>query len=108
MPFIHQGCGGKVSILTSKCSKCHKKLPPNLANPNGMPNEVYFDAGERIQKLKTKAASKGTTGYAKWADDKVPFISPFASRLPNWPRWARILATTGIAVALIFGIRGCG
>ena len=107
MPFIHQGCGGTVSIMTGKCSKCKKKFKPNSSNPNGLPDNVYFEAGERVQKLKAKAASRGTTGYAKWADNKVPFITPFASRLPNWPRWARILTTVGIAVALILGIRGC-
>ena len=108
MPFIHQGCGGTVNILTGKCAKCKKKFKPNPSNPNGLPDHIYFEAGERIQKLKAKSASKGTTPYAKWADDKVPFVSPLASRLPNWPRWARILTTVGIAVALIMGIRGCG
>ena len=107
MPFIHNGCGGKVSIMTGKCSKCHKKFKPNSANPNGLPDGVYFDGGERIQKLKAKAASKGTTDYAKWADNKVPFITPLVSRFPKWPRWARILTTVGIAVALVFVIRSC-
>ena len=112
MPFIHNGCGGKVSIITGKCSKCHKKFKPNSANPNGLPNNVYFDGGERIKKMKAKAASKvasrGTTPYAKWADKApVPGLASIASSLPNWPRWARILTTVGIAVALIFVIRGC-
>ena len=105
MPFIHQSCGGTVGLISGKCNKCHKKFKPNSANPHSIPNGVYFESGEKIQKLKDKAASKGTTPYAKWADNKVPFITPFASRLPNWPRWARILFTVGIAVALIFGIR---
>ena len=108
MPFIHQSCGGTVSILTGKCAKCKKKFKPNPSNPNGLPNNVYFESGERIQKMKSKAASKGTPPYAKWTDKaSIPGVASIASILPNWPRWARILTTVGIAVALILGIRGC-
>jgi len=38
---------------------------------------------------------KGPTQYARWAD-KVPGVSFVAGRLPNWPRWMRIL--TGVVL----------
>jgi len=108
MPFIHSNCGGTVNIITGKCSKCHKKFKPNSANPHSMPNGVYFEAGKRVEKIKARATSKGTTSYAKWADKApVPGVTTIASRLPNIPRWARILVTVGIAVGLIFLIRSC-
>lgn len=108
MPFIHKGCGGTVGVMSGKCNKCGKKFKPNSKNPNSMPDGVYFDSSEKIQKLKAKASSKGSTSYASWADKAgIPGVAPIASRLPNIPRWGRILVTAGIVIGIVFLIRGC-
>lgn len=42
---------------------------------------------------------KKLSGYAKWGD-KFPMVPELAGRLPNWPRWARLL-TTLVIVGII-------
>ena len=91
MPFYHTKCGGNISILRGKCTKCGKRWNPYkfLFNTEILP----VPRKEKVKKPSTRTPAS----YAKWAD-KYPGAPIIASRLPNWPRWARIL--TGL---IIFG-----
>jgi len=51
-----------------------------------------------------KVLTKGTTKYASWAD-RVPGAGLVASRLPKWPRWARVLTVCLIIVGVVFLVR---
>ncbi len=102
MALIHARCGGQVSVWTGKCRKCHKKWSP-LVNFKFPPPE---DLILIIPSVNMPTIKKGKTDYAKWgdkADKVVPGVTTFASRLPNWPRWARITVTL-VFVAILLGI----
>lgn len=96
MPYIHMGnnCGGEISFWSRRCKKCKKKWPITALFGAKPP----WDMGYVIEPKKER---KGAT-YAKWAD-KVPGAAYIAQRLPNWPRWKRILAVIiiGAIIALI-------
>lgn len=86
MAFYHTKCGGNISILRGKCIKCGKRWNPIsfLFNTEMMPVP-------RKEKTKSKKVStRKPTSYAQWAD-KWHGVPTIASRLPNWPRWARAL-----------------
>jgi len=62
------------------------------------PKDMVYHKKER--KLPNWALSKSKTSYAKWADSAPPGVAEFASRLPNWPRWARVLSVIVLALVL--------
>jgi TRAP-type mannitol/chloroaromatic compound transport system permease small subunit len=45
---------------------------------------------------------EGKTSYAKWATGTP--AADIASRLPSWPRWARLLVGFGLLVIVILMI----
>ena len=87
--YYHAKCGGEMesSIWKRKCKKCGKKfnIVSFLLTPKDIRPEWVADPPKR-------------TSYAKWGD-KVG-AGGIAGRLPDWPRWARILST-GIVLGLI-------
>lgn len=107
MEFIHTGCGGSINTKTRTCLKCKKHwswLSFRLTVTEIRPVPAVL-AKRKPLALKIKP---GTTTHAKWGD-KIPGVGTIASRLPNWPRWARILVTivfVGIVVGLIWWILG--
>jgi len=104
MPYYHRGCNGLIKWypplpIPPRCARCGKRWSPFVLY--GLPpKDMVFEHAIK-PKLKLK---KGKTAYAKWAD-QVPMVSFVASRLPNWPRWARILVTLAIATGLVFLVR---
>jgi len=90
--WIHMECGGTINIKSRLCTKCGKTWSFW---------DFFMDPVE-IRPLKT-TEEVPETSYAKWAD-RVPYVSYFAGRLPNWPRWARILSTLLIYGILVFGL----
>jgi len=98
MPYYHRGCNGVVPMkIPIKCKHCGKKWPAHTMFAPKPPKDMYFA-------MQPKHLPKGDTKYAKWGDN-IPGVSAVASHLPNWPRWARVLAGSGIIVGLIFLIR---
>lgn len=94
MPYHHINCGGKISILRRRCSKCGKKWPRKAWFQYPVPPDmVMVPKGSKVLK-------RHKLTYAKWAT-KYPGVAEFASRLPRWPRWARILTAV-----IIFGFMG--
>lgn len=103
IPYYHIKDSGKIHFWRRKCSICGKKWPISAL--------FSFDIPKGMTKFQPAAPAikKGKTTYAGWGD-KIPFVGTVASRLPNWPRWARILAvilligTVIIIVCLIGGL----
>ena len=109
MRFIHTKCGGNIDTKAKTCTRCHKQwnwftwwMTATEIRP--MP-EV---PGLRASKLKVSGEREPSRAqYAGWGN-KVPGVSTIASRLPNWPRWARILVTlafVGIVVGIVLLVR---
>jgi len=105
MPYIHKGCGGIVpfnifTIFTfrhPKCKKCGLTWPYSVIWTYPPPKNMQFVFTPPV-------ISKGTTKYAGWAD-RVPGAGLVASRLPKWPRWARVLTVCLIIVGVVFLVR---
>ena len=101
MEFYHTVCGGSIDTKSRSCLKCKKRwswfsFKFTLTEIRPIPATL---AKEKPKALRIKP---GTTSYAKWGD-KVPGVGAIASRLPNWPRWARHL-TTAILIAVVAAI----
>jgi len=94
--YYHEECGGLISILRRKCKKCGKTWGPKVWVQYPTPWDMYLSKGKSKFRLKRRI-----TSYAKWAD-KYPSVAGFAGRLPNWPRWARILTAVGVLAVLGF------
>ena len=90
--WIHTGCGGTIDVKKRTCTKCKKVW--NFWN--------FFMDPVGIRPLK-RTEEVPETSYARWAD-RVPYVSLIASKLPNWPRWARIISTLLVYGIVIFGI----
>lgn len=108
MQYEHVHCGGTIDTKKRQCTKCKKKFGriefyTNLTEIRPVKSSVE-------EKLQSKLVRKEVTSYAKWAD-RLPFVSQFASKLPSWPRWARIVSTFvvygGVVAGLVFLIRSC-
>jgi len=56
---------------------------------------------KKERKIPNWMINRGNTSYAKWADSAPPGVAEFASRLPNWPRWARILSVIVLVLVLV-------
>lgn len=88
--------------------RCKKKWDPISfkLDPNGI--RPMIDVGGRL--LPDKAGletPREQSTYAKWGD-KVPGLAVFAGRLPQWPRWARVLvalALLGVIIGVIVLLR---
>lgn len=98
MPYYHiTKCGGEISFWSRKCRKCGKKWPFML---------LFSPVPPKDMKYLITPPVRGETHYAKWAD-KVPYAGDVASKLPNWPRWARILTAVvilGLCGGLIYAV----
>lgn len=102
MRYLHTGCGGTVE--NRKCLKCGKKW--NIISWWLNPSGIRPDLGRPTTRKQVRIMDTSRhTSYAKWGDS-VPGVPVVAGRLPNWPRWARILSSTlvvGLIVLLIWG-----
>ena len=106
MPYYHKKCGGEVAFWALKCKKCNHKWPwttffsiqPLLDKKAGPAKDM---TPFMVSLPKNKLLEKGKTSYASWADN-VPGVGFVASRLPNWPKWARI--TVGVCIVFIIAV----
>ena len=99
MILVHKKCGGIINKSNRTCSKCSRKW--NIISFLFTPTDIRL-VNSRING-EVKPIKKGTTSYAKWGD-YLPGVAQVASRLPNWPRWLRVLSvliTLGVTVGLI-------
>lgn len=90
MKPYHVGCGGE--IINKQCQRCKKRWNP--VSYLTTPNEIRLMPGE--PKVRAAFDKKTGTGVPKTAQE-------FASLLPKWPRWARIL-TVVVILLVIAGI----
>ena len=98
MPYYHVRCGGEIRWyppfpIPPKCKRCGRVWSPLVMY--GPPRK---DMNFLVSLPELK---KGKTTYAKWAD-KFPGAGTMASRLPNWPRWARMLTALVLVLAVGF------
>ena len=78
MPYYHIGCGGQISLFTRKCHECGKKWPVKVLFQMTPPRDM--------------------TRFIIKPSDSLSSPEKFASKLPRWPRWARI---TSVAILLL-------
>lgn len=108
MPYYHRTCGGEISFWALKCLKCDKKWPwwlffslkPMIRPKSEGPARDITPFHLSEPKGKLSKVIKGGTAYASWADN-IPFVGLVATRLPNWPRWARILTVIVFVLAIV-------
>ena len=100
MRFIHTKCGGDIDVRTKTCTNCKKRwnwitwwLSTTEIRP--VAEVPTRKVGDRVVRVKRKQ-------YASWGD-RLPGVAVIAGRLPNWPRWARIVATL-VVLGIIVGI----
>lgn len=98
MPYYHTKDRGRIQFWRRKCTKCGKKWPWYTLFALRPPKDMAYYFEPPMPKIQ-----KGKTSYAKWVD-KYPGAPVLASRLPNWPRWARILSAVVFISLVIFGI----
>ncbi len=110
MPYFHTKDNGDILFWQRRCKVCGKKWPFMSIFAMSPPKDMRF----YVKNVELPQVKKGQTNYAKWADKKwvgkvAPGATTFASRLPHWPRWARIMVTVGFVIVplvvlyLIFG-----
>ena len=97
MRYIHTKCDGNIDIKTRTCTKCKKHW--NWFTWITTATEIRPIAEVPTQKVGDRTLRIKRKQYASWGD-KIPGVSIIAGRLPNWPRWARLL-TTGTFVGII-------
>ena len=100
MRYIHTKCGGEIHTSKRRCMKCGKKW--NILSFWLNPKDIRPDMGRPTTRQQVRKIRKGTS-YAKWGD-AVPGVPTIASRLPNWPRWARVLASVGVLLVITLAI----
>ena len=96
MNYIHRKCGGSIDTTKRVCAKCGKKWD-RVSIWTDSTNIRLSPHGSPSSAVGSKIIGTGQTSYAKWGN-KVPVVWWVASRLPNWPRWARILS-----VLIVYG-----
>lgn len=94
MPYLHRDCMGEIGLLSRRCKKCGKRWPIKYLFTPSPPDDMFFY-------IKPKEIKRGSTSYAKWAD-KYPAVGDMASRLPNWPRWTRLLVASVSILIIVF------
>ena len=101
MKFIHTKCGGYIDVKTRTCTKCKKKW--NWLTWMITATEIRPIAEIPTQKVGDRVVRLGHTRkqYASWAD-RLHGVGAIASRLPNWPRWTRILVTATFVGVIAF------
>lgn len=114
MEYVHRKCGRKVevSILRGgECKKCHKRFWPFLClmSLDLLPAESRAEKQERktkevVSKVLSQSQKKANKNkprkqYADWAEHVEP-AKWTASKLPDWPRWARVLSGSLLVIAL--------
>lgn len=94
-------CGGEVDLKSRTCLRCKKHW--NWFTFLFSPFAMRADTRGRPATDSVRKLALGKTKIAKWADGHER-ISWFASHLPNWPRWARILSSLIVVGGLVIGL----
>ena len=102
MEFYHTACGGRIDTKTRTCLRCKRhwnwfSFRFTLTEIRPVPASLTRSKPKLEPWVKPKP-----TSYAKWGD-RLPGVGIVASKLPNWPRWARILVTL-ILIGIVVGI----
>ncbi len=108
MPYYHVKCRGQIRWypflpIPPKCQKCGQTWSFLTVFGPKRDDMTYVLPEYKGPKVKLE---KGGTNYAPWADT-LPAVAMIASRLPNWPRWLRILSlmtATSLISGLFYGL----
>lgn len=103
MRFYHTKCGGEIDVKKRKCTRCKKKwnpiwfrLDPSSIRPMRIAEISHTKPGDKVMRVDRRVPQ----GKLAWIS-RVPGANILPSILPNWPRWARILATVVFVAAAI-------
>ena len=103
MRFYHTKCGGEIDVKKRQCTRCKKRWNPISFRLD--PVGIRPIVGREKPKFSDSKPNPVPRSYASWVD-KVPKVvdlgltRALASKLPKWPRWARLLAT-GVFVLIV-------
>jgi hypothetical protein len=102
MRYYHTKCGGEIDVKKRQCTRCKKKWDPISFRLDPVSIRPMLD--KKGKPLPDKV--KGYKVEEKPLPSKlayivgVPYLDTFVSKLPKWPRWARILVSAAV-IALI-------
>jgi len=112
MNYIHTKCGGLINVSHRQCTKCLKKwniisfwLNSNQIRP--VPEVKGLEGKQYVRPVRSKAKK---AKYVDWIERNSPGAYKIASKLPNWPRWARLTFTVliiAVVVALVIMLTSC-
>jgi len=93
MRFYHTKCGGEIDVRSRRCLKCKKKWNPISFrfDPTGI-RPIVDRKGRPLPDRIVPKVERKTWG--------VPYLYTVVSKLPKWPRWARILTTVVVFAAI--------
>jgi hypothetical protein len=96
MPLIHVDCGGVISFWSRRCETCGKVWPPKTLLSPIPPTDMYF--------IPSLPGKEGVGDPRLPTTKDIPSLTKgLVSRLPKWPRWARILTVVILLVIFTVG-----
>lgn len=112
MRFTHTKCGGEIDVKKRQCRRCKKKWDPISFRFDPVGIRAMVDKKGRPlpdRQVKSKPEELDPLARKLMFIFGVPYLDTVISKLPKWPRWARILTTVvivGLVILAIELIRG--
>lgn len=103
MRYYHVGCGGEIDVKKRQCRRCKKKWDPISFRFDPISIRPIVDKkGRPIPDKKARFNPETETSLPRWLMFilGVPHLDTVVTKLPKWPRWARIL-TTAVVIGLL-------
>lgn len=110
MRFYHTKCGGEIDVKKRQCKRCKKKWDPISFKLDPIGIRVMRDKmGRPLPDKHQKTLEVQEPAIPRWMKFAVgvPYLDTVVSKLPRWPRWARILTTAVVLGLIILAIRSC-
>lgn len=104
MRFMHTKCGGEIDVKTRQCRRCKKKWDPISfkLDPIGIRPIVDKFGRPKLDKH-GRTEEEHISSLPKWMTTFIgaPYLDAVVSKLPKWPRWARILTASAIVAGVV-------
>lgn len=103
MRFTHTKCGGEINTKTRQCKRCKKKWDPISFKIDPVGIRPMVDSKGRPKLDRKHEEKEPVSSIPRWMmfAAGVPYLDAVVSKLPKWPRWARILTAAVIVTGLV-------
>ena len=106
MRVMHTKCGGEIDVKTRQCRRCKKRWDPVSFKLDPIGIRPMLDArGRPLPDREGKGVTEEeyTPSIPRWMQHVVgaPYLDAVVSKLPKWPRWARILTASAILAGAV-------